>query len=76
MLGYSQIANPVHLVRKGTFTFRRALFQMARNVAMNLCFSFTPEPYVDRRGRLRGNLTALKDLVLGRVHPERILTLR
>jgi hypothetical protein len=40
-----------------------------------LVFSICPEPYVDRGGRLRGNAIAMKDLVSGRLHPERILML-
>jgi hypothetical protein len=37
--------------------------------------SVRPEPFVDRRGRLRGNLLAVLDLVRGRTTPERILEL-
>jgi GT2 family glycosyltransferase len=74
-LGYSQIANPVYLVRKRTLTCPRAVSQMARNVIMNLIFSLRPEPYVDRRGRLHGNLTAIRDLLLGRLNPERIMSM-
>jgi hypothetical protein len=37
--------------------------------------SVWPEPYVDRVGRLRGNLAALADLAAGSLHPERILEL-
>lgn len=74
-LGYSQIANPIYLARKGSFAWPRAWHQMGRNVAMNLARSLRPEPYVDRRGRLRGNAAALRDLALGRMHPERISSL-
>ncbi|MFC2966686.1 glycosyltransferase family 2 protein [Acidimangrovimonas pyrenivorans] len=74
-LGYSQIANPAYLMRKGTMAPRRALRMMARNLAANLGRSLRPEPWVDRRGRLRGNLRALRDLALGRSTPERILEL-
>jgi GT2 family glycosyltransferase len=74
-LGYSQIANPVYLVRKGTFAWFRAIWQMGRNVAMNVVFSLYPDPHVDRRGRLRGNAIAIRDLALGRLNPERILVL-
>jgi glycosyltransferase involved in cell wall biosynthesis len=72
-LGYSQIANPVYLARKGTYPWDRALGSMARNLAMNLLRSLSPEPWVDRRGRLRGNLMALADLLRGRAHPMRVL---
>jgi hypothetical protein len=48
---------------------------MSRNVAANLARSFYPEPYVDRFGRLKGNVVALVDLFTGRLHPQRILQL-
>lgn len=74
-LGYSQIANPLYLMRKGTaaplFAFRLA----ARNMLANLVKSLRPEPWVDRRGRLRGNLLALADAVRGRADPRRVLEL-
>jgi len=71
-LGYSQIANPVYLIRKGTMSPRRATRLMTRNILANLAKSLRPEPWVDRRGRLKGNLLALRDLVTGRISPERI----
>jgi hypothetical protein len=42
---------------------------------MNLARSLCPEPYVDRAGRVVGNLTAMRDLVVGRLDPQRILEL-
>jgi hypothetical protein len=48
---------------------------VARNLAANAVRSFAPEPYVDRRGRLLGNLIALRELISGKAHPTRILTL-
>lgn len=74
-LGYSQIANPIYLSRKGTFPWSRALRQMSRNLAMNLMRSLKPEPYVDRAGRVAGNLKAMRDLLRGRLDPQRILEL-
>jgi GT2 family glycosyltransferase len=74
-LGYSQIANPIYLSRKGTCPWSRALAQMSRNVAMNLARSLNPEPYVDRAGRFAGNLKAIADLVIGRLDPQRIVEL-
>jgi hypothetical protein len=74
-LGYSQIANPLYLIRKGTLSRKRAANLMWRNVAANLLRSLSPEPWVDRRGRLRGNALAVIDLVLGRSSPRRILQL-
>lgn len=74
-LGYSQIANAVYLARKGTCPWPRSLGQMGRNVAMNLARSLRPEPCIDRAGRLKGNLMAFRDLVAGRLDPQRILEL-
>jgi len=74
-LGYSQIANPIYLLRKKTIPPRLAWRLMVRNLLANVARSVWPEPYVDRFGRLNGNVEALVDLALGRVHPERILKL-
>ncbi|WP_309091350.1 glycosyltransferase family A protein [Phenylobacterium sp.] len=67
--GYSQIANPLYLVRKGTYPVSSAAMLMARNLASNLVKAPFPEPYVDRAARLRGNLLAITDLARGRLHP-------
>jgi GT2 family glycosyltransferase len=75
-LGYSQIANPIYLSRKGTCPWPRALRMMSRNLAANLLRSLNPEPYIDRVGRVTGNFTAIKDLFTGRLDPQRILELR
>jgi GT2 family glycosyltransferase len=73
-LGYSQIANPLYICRKRCgYPMRRAMEHIARNMLMNIMRSTWPEPYVDRRGRLRGNLLAIQDLLTGHMRPERIL---
>lgn len=74
-LGYSQIANPIYLVRKGSMTRRHALEMMFRNMFSNFWHSFLPAPYADFRGRLKGNLLALTDFVKGQISPGRILDL-
>ncbi|HUI22501.1 MAG TPA: glycosyltransferase family 2 protein [Methylocella sp.] len=74
-LGYSQVANPVYLMRKGTVPASFALEIMGRNVVANMIKSLWPEPYADRRGRLKGNLLAAGHLFLGRIDPEYILKL-
>lgn len=74
-LGYSQIANPVYLLRKKTIPPRLARRLMWRNCAANVARCLFPEATVDRRGRLQGNIVALIDLMTGRIHPERILQL-
>lgn len=38
---------------------------------MNFTRAAWPEPFVDRRGRARGNLIAIADLLRGRLEPER-----
>jgi GT2 family glycosyltransferase len=73
--GYSQLANPIYLVRKGTMSCRFAALTMTRNLIANVVRFPRPEPYVDRRGRLRGNLLALGDLMRGRLDPMRIMEL-
>ncbi|GJE15939.1 glycosyltransferase family 2 protein [Methylobacterium marchantiae] len=70
-VGYSQVANSVYLMRKGTLPVPFLGKLMARNVAANVVRSLRPEPYIDRRGRLAGNLTALLDIARGRISPER-----
>lgn len=71
--GYSQVANAVYLVRKGTVPASFALPLMFRNIAANLARSIRPEPYIDRRGRLRGNMLAILHVAIGRIEPEYIL---
>jgi hypothetical protein len=73
--GYSQIANPVYLKRKGTMQpglGSRLIFQQ---VLSNMLRCIHPEPYIDRRGRLVGNMIAIADIVTGRMKPERVLDL-
>lgn len=70
--GYSQVVNPIYLIRKGTVPASFALPLISRNIAANILRSIWPEPYVDRRGRLRGNLTALAHVLMGRIEPEYI----
>jgi GT2 family glycosyltransferase len=74
-LGYSQVANPIYLSRKGTCPWPRAVQQIGRNMAMNLARALHPEPFVDRAGRVVGNLKAVRDLITGRLDPQRILEL-
>lgn len=70
--GYSQIANPVYLVRKGTMTARHAGLQVARNVVANAVKVWQPEPWIDRKGRVRGNLRAFADFFSGRLAPRNV----
>ena len=71
-LGYAQVINPIHLARKGTFHWRLALRSLSRHIAINLVRSAWPEPWIDRKGRFRGNMIALGDVVRGRIDPARV----
>lgn len=74
-LGYSQVANPIYLYAKGSYTWSRACRSVGRNLIANLAKSPFPEPWVDRRGRLQGNGIAFLDWLRGRMAPERVLDL-
>ena len=63
-LGYSQIVNPVYLRTKGTITRASLLQHWFKNIVSNVVLSLRPEPYVDRRGRLHGNILGFRDLLL------------
>ncbi|WP_240504412.1 glycosyltransferase family 2 protein [Tsuneonella mangrovi] len=74
-LGYSQVANVVYLLRKGTIGRWHGISLMGRNFIANAVRSFLPEREIDRRGRLAGNLMAAADCLRGRVSPQRIESL-
>lgn len=71
-LGYSQIINPIYLIRKGTMSKKKAYKFIARHLVANSVKSFIINHRIDYRGRLRGNLRALKDLGLGVCDPRQI----
>lgn len=68
-LGYSQVINPLYMVRKGTMSADYALKHVFRNLGANSLRSLRPEPWVDRRGRLLGNLLAFGHALLGQFDP-------
>lgn len=72
-LGYSQVANVVYLKRKGTMRADFGARLMTKNVFANALRSLKPEPLIDRRGRLLGNMLAMIDCLRGRVDPRKIL---
>ncbi len=74
-LGYSQVMNPVYLNRKGSFPAWLATQQILRPVAKNIALSVVGPSSSWRRERLRGNGTAVCDIVRGRITPERIVAL-
>ena len=73
--GYSQVANPVFLCRKGTLSLFFACRLMMKNAIMNILRSPFPEPWADRRGRLKGNALAVLHFFQGKLDPEVILKL-
>lgn len=75
-LGYSQIANPVYMIGKKSMSVHFALKYIVRNVMKNIIKVWRPEPWVDRRGRLRGNTRAVIHLASGRLQPEKALEIR
>jgi GT2 family glycosyltransferase len=70
--GYSQVSNPAYLWRKGSLPAGRALGLAIRAAAANTAKALMPEDWIDRRGRLAGNLIALGDVLRGRLTPWRI----
>jgi GT2 family glycosyltransferase len=75
-LGYSQVVNPIYLLRKGTMTVGQVASHLFRNITSNMTRAARPEPFIDRRGRLRGNLRGLADVLRGRFEPERAAAIR
>lgn len=74
-LGYSQLANPVYLWRKGSLPAGFALRLGMRTFLANHLRTLRPEPWIDRAARARGNRRALADLCRGQAAPGRILEL-
>lgn len=75
-LGYSQIVNPAYIATKGNMPLTYAARLISRNFLANIVRSVYPESYVDRRGRLRGNLIGIFHLLKGRLTPEYALRLK
>lgn len=75
-MGYSQIANMVYLRHKRSVTLTVCTKFIFKALVANTIKSFTKHPYIDYRGRLRGNFVAIGDALLGRMKPERILSLK
>jgi GT2 family glycosyltransferase len=67
--GYSQVVNPLFIVRKGNMSWRRALRLISRNILANVVKSVFPEPYIDRWGRLKGNVIGIVHAATGKLDP-------
>jgi hypothetical protein len=72
-LGYSQIANPLYLVHKGTMSADEAIPLIVKNVLKNHLRALRPEPWIDRLGRCKGNWHAIGDIIMHRADPANIL---
>jgi GT2 family glycosyltransferase len=73
--GYSQVVNPFYVAKKGNMASSRAAIMVTKNILANMVRSVVPEPYIDRRGRLRGNIIGLLHLARGRLNPEYVIYL-
>jgi len=73
--GYSQVANPIYLWRKGTSPLHATVHHSLFRVISNLVKLWQGDPWIDRRGRALGHALAYVDMVRGRLHPARMLEL-
>lgn len=71
--GYSQIANPIYLAKKGTMKKDYARKILLRNVCSNIFHTVTLDQTKDYKGRLWGNVKATFHLLIGNCHPLNIL---
>ena len=69
--GYSQVVNPWYLMKKGSMTRFDIFRSIPRTLVINALGSIFRDSLVDRRGRLRGNMIAVSDILSGRWAPER-----
>lgn len=78
-VGYAQIVNYLYFAKKGVGFPRAATYydKLIRLPLVNLFFSLFPRlekrRAIDRKGRFRGNLLALRDVVRGRIDPMNLL---
>jgi Predicted glycosyltransferases len=70
--GYSQVANSTYLLKEGLIDHAKYLNVTVRPIIMNVLRWIRPESYVDRRGRLWGNLIAIRDMITGQLDPKKI----
>lgn len=71
--GYSQIANPIYLAKKGSMPWAVARKMMAKNIAANIFKTLTRVKIKDYPGRLKGNIRAIIHLILWKLNPQRVL---
>lgn len=71
--GYSQVANPLHILKRGNMTKKMTMKMVTRNLAANIVYTLLRRKSPDYAGRLRGNFRAVRDVLTRRCHPTRIL---
>jgi len=71
--GYSQVANPIYLSRKGAMSMQNAIRLVALGLASNTVGSLSRRAKIDYSGRLLGNLYGLADLITFRSDPTRVV---
>jgi len=69
--GYSQVVNAWYLYRKGTMSLREASVNILKALAANAVKAVGQQGHIDRRGRLRGNLVGVANLLSGTCRPEK-----
>jgi hypothetical protein len=71
--GYSQIANPLYLIKKGTVSYPTGLRLVFKALAVNIVRGmYRHHPFADYRGRLRGNMKAIIDMLYLKLDPRNI----
>jgi glycosyltransferase involved in cell wall biosynthesis len=70
--GYSQVVNPWYLRQKGVLTLFDFLKSVVFGLAANSLGAILTDSYIDRWGRLKGNIIGIKDILLNRWAPERV----
>ena len=72
--GYSQVVNPWYLMKKRIIKPLDALYRISRGAAGNVLL-FASNSHIDRRGRLKGNVIAIRDILTATWAPEKVAKL-
>lgn len=71
--GYSQISNPIFLLKKGSMSWSKASLLMSKNIVSNVVKTLLMVRIKDFPGRLRGNFLAFLHLFTGKLDPLHVL---
>jgi len=75
-LGFQQVVHPVYLRRRRVLGLGQTIYLIGRPLLANLVGAVVgSRSNVDRRGRLRGNVTGVRSLVSGGPRPEEVMHL-